>query len=61
MTLEGYEDFSFTHDGTTRSVYRRGSGPGVVIMHEIPGIIPQVEAFANRVAETGFIVRRRDE
>jgi dienelactone hydrolase len=56
MTLEGYEAFACSHDGVTRSVYCRGSGPGVVIIHEIPGIIPQVEAFANRVAEAGFRV-----
>src|SRR5262249_54940106 len=36
--------------GATRTVLRRGSGPGVVVLHELPGIIPQVAAFAERVA-----------
>jgi dienelactone hydrolase len=54
MALEGFEEFTFTHDGATRTVYRAGRGPGVVIMHEIPGITPQVAAFAQRVAEAGF-------
>jgi dienelactone hydrolase len=54
MALAGFDDFSFTHDGATRTVYRRGSGPGVVIMHEIPGITPPVAEFARRVADAGF-------
>jgi dienelactone hydrolase len=56
MTLEGFREESFAHDGHTRAVYRRGSGPGVVVMHEIPGIHPAVIAFANRVADAGFTV-----
>jgi dienelactone hydrolase len=54
MALAGFDQFSFTHDGATRTVYRRGSGPGVVIMHEIPGITPPVAEFARRVADAGF-------
>jgi len=56
MALEGFETFSFTHEGATRSVYRRGRGPGVVVIHEIPGITPQVEEFARRVSDAGFTV-----
>lgn len=54
MTLEGFTEGTFTHEGATRAVYRRGAGPGVVIMHEIPGITPPVAAFARRVADAGF-------
>ena len=54
MALDGFDEFSFTHDGATRPVYRRGKGPAVVIMHEIPGITPQVAEFARRVATAGF-------
>lgn len=53
-SLPGFDSFPFTHDGATRSVYRSGSGPGVVIMHEIPGITPEVAGFARRVADAGF-------
>ena len=56
MTLDGFSSFSFTHDGKTRTVYQRGSGPGVVVMHEVPGITPPVAAFARRVADDGFSV-----
>lgn len=56
MTLEGFTESSFTHDGVTRATFRRGSGPGVLVMHEIPGITPAVAAFARRVADAGFTV-----
>jgi dienelactone hydrolase len=56
MTLEGFTESSFSHEGSTRTVYRRGAGPGVIIMHEIPGITPPVAAFARRVADAGFTV-----
>jgi len=56
VALEDFDTFSFTHDGATRTVYKRGSGPGVVVMHEIPGITPEVERFARRVSDAGFTV-----
>lgn len=56
MALDGFEAFSFTHEGADRPVYRRGSGPGVVVIHEIPGITPEVARFARWVAEDGFTV-----
>lgn len=54
--LPGFTKRSFTHDGKTRPVYWRGSGPGVVVMHEIPGITPQVIRFAEQVSDAGFSV-----
>jgi dienelactone hydrolase len=37
-------------------VFRRGAGPAVVVMSEMPGITPAVVAFAARVADAGFTV-----
>ena len=37
-------------------MYRRGEGPGVLLMHEIPGITPEVQACARRIADAGFTV-----
>ncbi|MBM4266769.1 MAG: dienelactone hydrolase [Deltaproteobacteria bacterium] len=54
--LEGFDRFGFTHDGARRDVYTRGSGPGVVVIHEVPGITPEVARFARRVADDGFTV-----
>lgn len=56
MTLQGWVEGSFSHEGTSHPTYRRGSGPGVVVVHEIPGITPRVEAFANEVVDAGFTV-----
>jgi dienelactone hydrolase len=52
--LEGFDAFPFTADAATRTVYRRGQGPAVVVVHEIPGITPAVADFARRVADAGF-------
>ncbi len=56
MTIEGFDEFEFEYGGATRRVYTRGSGPGVVVMHEIPGITPEVADFGRRVAAEGFKV-----
>lgn len=56
MTLKGWEKGSFTAATYTRDTYRRGSGPVVIVVHEIPGITPAVERFANDVVEAGFTV-----
>jgi dienelactone hydrolase len=56
MDLEGFTETSFTFDGKTRPVYRRGEGPAVVVIHEVPGIIPEVARFATRVADAHFAV-----
>jgi dienelactone hydrolase len=54
MALEGFSETSFTHEGETRPVFRAGAGPAVVVVHEIPGITPQVAAFGRRVVESGL-------
>ncbi len=54
--LPGYTSFPFSHGGTERTVYRKGTGPGVVVMHEVPGISAEVLRFADKVADAGFTV-----
>ena len=54
--LADFTVFSFAHGGKERIVYRRGTGPAVVVMHEIPGITPQVARFAGYVADAGMTV-----
>lgn len=54
--LTGWTKGSFSAAGLTRDTYRRGSGPGVVVVHEIPGITPKVTQFANDVVDAGFTV-----
>jgi dienelactone hydrolase len=54
--LTDFAQSTFTHDGVTRPIYRKGAGPGVVVIHEIPGITPRVAGFARRVVDSGFTV-----
>jgi len=54
--LDGFEARPFDALGETRVVYRRGSGPGVLVMHEAPGITPEVAGFARKVADAGYTV-----
>ncbi len=51
--LDDFERSEFTAQGTTRTVYRTGSGPAVIVMSEIPGITPRVARFARMVAGIG--------
>ncbi|MFF4695241.1 dienelactone hydrolase family protein [Streptomyces chattanoogensis] len=51
--LTGFDRGTFAHGGVTRRILRRGTGPAVIVMAEIPGITPKVLQFAERVAEIG--------
>lgn len=51
--LGDYERDTFTWDGKQRDVYRRGTGPAVLVIAEMPGITPAVIDFADRVVDLG--------
>ncbi len=54
--LTSWTEGSHTADGVTHATYRKGSGPGVIVMHEVPGIIPEVIDFADEVVARGHTV-----
>jgi dienelactone hydrolase len=54
--LAGWTTGSHTANGVTHPTYRKGSGPGVIVIHEIPGMTPRVIAFAEEVVARGFTV-----
>jgi dienelactone hydrolase len=54
--LDSWTRGSHTADGTTHPTYRKGSGPGVVLIHEIPGLTTDVVAFADEVVAAGHTV-----
>ena len=54
--LNGWTKSSFSSASLTRDTYRKGTGPVVIVVHEIPGITPAVERFANDVVDAGFTV-----
>ncbi len=54
--LAGYERHEFEDTCWIRPVYRKGEGPAVIIIHEMPNLHPLVVRFANRVAAAGMTV-----
>jgi dienelactone hydrolase len=56
VALDGFTESTSTFDGTSRQVFRLGSGPAVLVLSEIPGITPAVADFARRVADLGCSV-----
>ena len=51
--LESFTVAPFSHDGATHDVYRKGEGPAVIVITEMPGISPLVLGFADRVVALG--------
>jgi dienelactone hydrolase len=51
--LADFETTEFTHAGKTRTIFRTGTGPAVIVMAELPGITPKVAGFARKVAAIG--------
>ena len=54
--LDDFEAHEVTYHGVTRTVFRKGTGPAVVVISEIPGITPLVADFARRVVDLGCTV-----
>lgn len=58
--LGSFEKAPFSADGATHDVYRKGSGPAVVVITEMPGLAPMVLGFADLVVAAGFSVALPD-
>jgi dienelactone hydrolase len=54
--LTGWTAAPFTAAGYTHDVYRKGEGPGVVLIPEMPGLTPNVLALGNHLVDNGFTV-----
>ena len=54
--LTGWACEPFSAAGFTHDVYRKGSGPGVVLIPEMPGVHPGVLALGNYLVDNGFTV-----
>ena len=52
--LPGFTVEPFEYAGTSLPVYRKGEGPAVVVIHEVPGVTDRVAEFGTRVADAGF-------
>ena len=54
--LTGWIKESFSAEGFTYDVYRKGEGAGVVLIPEMPGVHPGVLALGNHLVDNGFTV-----
>ena len=55
-SLDSYSRTEFETGPWRRPVYRKGNGPAVIVIHEMPGLHPEVLRFADRVAAAGMTV-----
>jgi dienelactone hydrolase len=54
--LDGWTIGEHSFGGVSHPTYRNGSGPGVVVIHEIPGMTPEVIGFGEEVVAAGYTV-----
>jgi len=54
--MDGFTRSAFNDGRWTREVWTIGSGPAVIVIHEMPGLHPGVLAFARDVAAAGMTV-----
>ncbi|MEJ7831944.1 MAG: dienelactone hydrolase family protein [Nocardioides sp.] len=54
--LDSWTHSTHAGDGRTFPTYRKGTGPGVIVIHEIPGLTPEVIGFGEDVVAAGFTV-----
>ncbi|OLT14101.1 dienelactone hydrolase [Pseudonocardia sp. CNS-139] len=54
--LTGWTRTPFTGAGITHDRYEKGTGPGVVLLPEVPGITPPVLGLAEHLVGAGFTV-----
>lgn len=54
--LTGWVRTPFTGSGSTYDCFEKGSGPGVVLIPELPGITPEVLGLADHLVDQGFTV-----
>src|SRR5689334_19701310 len=51
--LSTYTKETFEYGGETKVIYRKGTGPAVIVITEMPGMSPMVIGFADRVVALG--------
>ncbi|MBD0427731.1 dienelactone hydrolase [Aquisalinus flavus] len=62
--IEQYQPFTdrflFENSGFSHPVYKAGEGPGVLLMHEMPGMVPEFWRLAEWIRDAGFTVYAPD-
>jgi len=55
--MKDFSTFEFASKGfPARPVYTKGTGPAIVLLHELPGMIPECVDLGRQIAAAGFTV-----
>ena len=54
--IKGFFEETFTAEDRTFTLFRKGEGPGVILLHELPGLTHETVEFAEWIADRGFHV-----
>jgi dienelactone hydrolase len=54
--VPGFDVTTFAYQGREHEVFRAGSGPAVIVIHEMPGLHPGMTAFGQRLVDAGYRV-----
>ena len=55
--VPGFDVTMFAYGGWEHEVYQAGDGPGVVVIHEVPGLHPGGIAFGRGLPDAGYPVQ----
>ena len=51
--IEGFAEEVFSWGGTSFPLFRKGEGPGVILLHELPGLTHETVDFATWISLFG--------
>ena len=54
--IEGFAEEAFSWGDQSLTLFRKGDGPGVILLHELPGLTQETVDFARWIADHGFHV-----
>jgi dienelactone hydrolase len=55
-TIKGFHEETFAAGNRSLTLFRKGKGPGVILLHELPGLTQETVEFAEWIAHRGFHV-----
>lgn len=54
--IKGFVEETFKSEDRMFTLFRKGEGPGVILLHELPGLTQETVEFAEWIADRGFHV-----
>lgn len=55
-TIQGFLEETFSADGRSLTLFSKGTGPAIILLHELPGLTSETVEFAEFIADGGFHV-----